>query len=255
MERYITKFKEQGYVILPFTINHRLIDSSVNALDGHYKYYSEHYNNNNRVQDFWKQSKYIKDIACDIRVLDFLRETFGRKFFPFQTLNFEKGSSQRLHSDYYHFAPSKKDYMVGVWVAFEDVHADSGPLMVVPKSHKLPVNFPEDFGIKPGTRKNPYKYYSEYEDGIEEIVKSKKMETKKIALRKGEILVWASNLIHGGSTIINPNLTRKSQVTHYFGTGLRYFTPVLSGKKWYQKKYRLPFDISKGKRSIINLFL
>ena len=40
----------------------------------------------------------------------------------------------------------------------------------------------------------------------------------------------------------------------YFRTGLRYFTPVLSEKKWYKRKYRIPYNIVTGKRSISNLF-
>ena len=45
-------------------------------------------------------------------------------------------------------------------------------------------------------------------------------------LRKGEALIWSSNLLHGGSPQRDPSLTRWSQVTHYFFEGCRYWKPL-----------------------------
>jgi hypothetical protein len=48
----------------------------------------------------------------------------------------------------------------------------------------------------------------------------------------GEAIIWASNLIHGGSLPVDNNLTRLSQVTHYFFEGAeKYYTPLLSDPK------------------------
>ena len=55
------------------------------------------------------------------------------------------------------------------------------------------------------------------------------LESQTATMRKGEALIWSSNLLHGGS----PHrpiaaLTRWSQVTHYFFEGGRYWKPLAS---------------------------
>jgi hypothetical protein len=40
--------------------------------------------------------------------------------------------------------------------------------------------------------------------------------------------VWSANLLHGGSPQRDKNRTRKSQVTHYFFEGCKYYTPAIS---------------------------
>ena len=47
-------------------------------------------------------------------------------------------------------------------------------------------------------------------------------------IKKGHALVWSANLLHGGSPANDPERTRKSQVTHYFFEGTRYYTPLMS---------------------------
>ena len=63
----------------------------------------------------------------------------GREAFPFQTLIFQRGSQQHLHSDAVHFNSWPKGFMCGVWLALEDITQDNGPLMYHPGSHKWAV--------------------------------------------------------------------------------------------------------------------
>src|SRR5262249_28209095 len=46
--------------------------------------------------------------------------------------------------------------------------------------------------------------------------------------RKGDTLIWAANLLHGGSHQRDLNATRWSQVTHYFFENCCYITPMNS---------------------------
>jgi hypothetical protein len=41
-------------------------------------------------------------------------------------------------------------------------------------------------------------------------------------------VIWAANLLHGGSLQRNKQRSRHSQVTHYFFEGCKYYTPILS---------------------------
>jgi ectoine hydroxylase-related dioxygenase (phytanoyl-CoA dioxygenase family) len=70
------------------------------------------------------------------KVMDTLSFLYAKEPFPFSTINFIKGSNQPLHSDIIHFHTVPALWMVGVWVAFEDVDETNGSLKIVPGSHK-----------------------------------------------------------------------------------------------------------------------
>ena len=63
---------------------------------------------------------------------------------------------------------------------------------------------------------------------------------------KGECIIWASNLLHGGAPISNPNSTRYAQATHFYFEGCNHyyapmFSDVVNGK--YSKKNLSEKDI------------
>ena len=45
--------------------------------------------------------------------------------------------------------------------------------------------------------------------------RSKNYKKDQFIARKGDILLWHGQLIHGGDAVVNPSLTRKSYVCHY----------------------------------------
>lgn len=47
-------------------------------------------------------------------------------------LNFPRGSQQETRSDTYFFNSIPSGFMCGVWVALENIHPDSGPLLYSP---------------------------------------------------------------------------------------------------------------------------
>ena len=58
--------------------------------------------------------------------------------------------------------------------------------------------------------------YDKYEDEVERRLKKSNLIKQKFIAKKGDILIWHSNLLHGGEEVINPKLTRKSMVLHYY---------------------------------------
>jgi len=67
--------------------------------------------------------------------------------------------------------------------------------------------------------------------------------------RKGEVLIWHANLLHGGSAVINQCRSRWSQVSHYYFRGCGYTTPMLHtsdaeplGEQWRHA----PLDLSRA---------
>jgi ectoine hydroxylase-related dioxygenase (phytanoyl-CoA dioxygenase family) len=123
--------------------------------------------------------------------------------------------------------------MCGVWVALEDIDESSGPLVYYAGSHRLPEMSPADLLIAPTQEE-----YPKYEAYVQEQIEREGLEPRLGTLRKGEALVWASNLLHGGSPRADPQRTRRSQVTHYFFSDCRYWTPMLSSEE--QRHWRNP---------------
>jgi ectoine hydroxylase-related dioxygenase (phytanoyl-CoA dioxygenase family) len=113
--------------------------------------------------------------------------------------------------------------MCGVWVALEDIDETSGPLVYYPGSQRLPEVTTTDVGMAP-TEEEAGKYATY----IGELISRNGYEPRVGLLKKGQALVWASNLLHGGSPTQDPDRTRLSQVTHYYFEGCRYWTPMLS---------------------------
>ena len=182
--------------------------------------------NEQRVQDLWMHSDPVKQVASSPVIIDTLKMLYGRDAIPFQTLNFPVGSQQRAHSDTIHFSSLPARFMCGVWVALEDISEEQGPVFYYPGSHKLPEY---DFShFKVSVEDTNYYDYPSYEDFIEKIVTTSGYPKKLFEAKKGDALIWSSNIIHGGSPVLKEKSTRYSQVTHYYFKDCIYYTPMLS---------------------------
>ena len=179
-----------------------------------------------RCADIWKWNPDARQIAANAGVLALLQEIYGRKAFPFQTLNFLTGSQQSAHVDIVHFSARPVHYMCGVWLALEDVHADAGPLLYYPGSHKWPVLTPESLGLPLADSAAPYEHYAQIEAGWERQRSEHRAELVTFEARRGQALIWDANLMHGGSLHRDRTRTRLSQVTHYFFEECSYYTPL-----------------------------
>ncbi len=71
-----------------------------------------------------------------------------RPAFPQGSINFEYGSAQEAHQDTAVFHVFPPNFIVGAWIACEDISPGCGPLMFYPKSHRQPLfnkfdNYPQ----------------------------------------------------------------------------------------------------------------
>ena len=216
-----------GYIIFDTDIPSDLIDEVVR--------YSDSVLNDKvkRVQDAWKHNDSVKQLSLYPTIIHKIREVYGKEPLPFQTLNFKVGTTQRIHSDTLHFHSHPPRNMCGVWVALEDITEDNGPLFYYPKTHLEPCLTYRDIGLP---EKHPESYPA-YEEFLQNMVDYAGYERREATIKKGQAIIWDANLLHGGSPIKNPELTRYSQVTHYFFESEYYYTPALTrkGKLTYRK--------------------
>jgi len=196
-----------------------------------------------RIQNYLNNSS-VKEIACNDLLIKMLSKIYGRKAFPFQTLNFPYGTQQKGHSDNVHFDSIPNNFMAGVWVALEDIHEDSGPLFFYEGSHKWPRV--DNFLLGYKQDKNQAPHYHKYTEFWESYADYSKADKKLFLAKKGECLIWSSNLVHGGSKQTDFKRTRWSQVTHYYFEDCSYYTPVFSDEVFNRYCWKEPQNIKTG---------
>lgn len=224
-QQQIDQFKRDGLLVLDCQLEESLLERAVSGVEPHYEYLegSGQYAHGTRIQNAWRFNSAVRSIALDRRVEYALRVLFGRKPRPFQTLNFPVGTEQKTHSDTIHFNSQPSGFMAGAWVALEDVDENNGALTYYPGSHTLPEVTMQDVGVPPS-----YAHYPEYERFIQAMVEEKGLLPVRGVLKKGQVLIWHANLLHGGGSHPDKSRSRHSQVTHYYFDGCRYFTPMHS---------------------------
>jgi hypothetical protein len=154
-------------------------------------------------------------------LLHAIRLLMEREPKPLQTITSHKGSQQGVHSDSIHMTTYPLGYLSAAWIAFEDIHPDSGPLVFYPGSHRLPFLFSKDVGISESEfQREGYRSYQEkYEPRIQELIAGHQLEPHYFHARKGDVLLWHANLLHGGSPRRDLRLSRKAVVCHFFVKG------------------------------------
>ena len=209
-----------------------------------------------RLQDMWRENEDVKAVAANPQLIALLSKLYDRECFPFQTLNFPVGTQQTPHSDSVHFSTIPERFMVGVWVALEDIGPDQGPLVYYPGSHKWPTIYNDwiDHKFHGDAKTVQNDRYFQYKQFWRAMVEERKIEPTYFHAKKGQTLIWAANLIHGGSTHNDPMKTRWSQVTHYYFKGCVYYTPLLSDPAIGNLHMRKPHDISTG-QPVTNQYL
>jgi ectoine hydroxylase-related dioxygenase (phytanoyl-CoA dioxygenase family) len=245
-------FHDNGYVVIDLNLKEEeiqdIVDDVYHALKienttYHADYYQ--YTESKRIFEHWKKSDNIANLTLNKKITDSLHILYGKEPIPFSTINFIKGSNQPLHSDTIHFHTIPNLWMCGVWVAFEDVDETNGSLTIVPGSHRWPVydydnlKLPHPDTIENGTEVN----YREYEKFIKDLVKEKNADTHIVRIKKNQALIWAANMLHGGTNIegvTDLSKTRLTQANHYFFGGCQnYYHPMFSEKHKgiYAKKW------------------
>ncbi len=199
-----------------------------------------------RIQDAWKFDKDVRAIAANQAVIDLLTKLYGRTAFPFQTLNFPVGTQQDVHSDSVHFSSLPERFMCGVWLAMEDISLDAGPLFYYPGSHTWPMVSNaligrRGFGSELSSAQDPFgpawRALCDAHDASPEV----------FLAQKGQALIWCANLLHGGSQLNDPRITRWSQVTHYYFDDCVYYTPAFSDEATGHLQLRSIRGVNDGK--------
>ena len=154
-------------------------------------------------------------------LLQWIRLLLEREPRVLQTIASHKGSQQPAHSDSIHMTTYPLGYLAAAWIAFEDIHADSGPLVYYPGSHRWPYLFSHNVSISESEfqREGYRTYQAKYEPKIRELIAEGGIEPHYFEAQRGDVLIWHANLVHGGSPRHDLQRSRRAVVAHYFGKG------------------------------------
>lgn len=220
-ETALRQFVEQGYMVLPAAIEEpllRRIDAELDdAIERKFEGYE--YGSSQRLRNLHLRYPGVRALWRHPMVMRYLQLVFGVPARPCQTLTYIFGSQQEAHQDTVHLTPFPAGYMCGVWVALEDVKADSGELEVFPGTHRLPRVYMKDAGCPKVTDDDWAEFGEKVVTRYRRMIDDGGFGKVTYRPRRGTVLVWHENLLHGGSVRIDASLSRRSIVSHYFADG------------------------------------
>ena len=221
---------ENGYLVVPKLIPFDVLDAAWSAYEealasgglGPLTYVNEARTLLDRKLDPHLQIVAIRALQHRAEVLKWTDLLFGRKTVPFQTIMGHAGSQQAAHSDSIHMTTYPLGYLIANWIAFEDIMPDSGALEYYPGSHRLPYALSKDVGIEQNEfkEKGHSVYHERYEPFIGNACEKAGLKKETFYAKKGDTLFWHANLVHGGGRRIDPDVSRKALVCHYFAEGV-----------------------------------
>ena len=242
-------YEENGYLV--FNINDNFLIDCVNVdvekilkedtkIKKNSKIFS--YNQSPRIVESYKKSKNCKKLAKHPKVINMLKYLYGKSPLAFSTINFLTSTQQPLHSDYAHFGTIPELLLIGTWIALEDINPDSGPLQIVPKSHKWSIYrySEQNNGKVPSGLDEIKKQYTQYENWVKNEIKTKNLRQITPMMKKGDCIIWSANILHGSPECKIPGSSRKSQVTHWTLENIeKHYNPIFSdviNKKIVERK-------------------
>ncbi|MBN3801611.1 phytanoyl-CoA dioxygenase family protein [Paraburkholderia sp. Ac-20336] len=166
-----------------------------------------------KINDLYLDMEGVRELALSDRLALILGQLLEYPPALCNSLYFEKGSQQPPHVDSIYMTPVTANHLIAIWVALEDTHVDAGQLEYYPGSHKI-----EPMIFSNGTRHFVPDEMPEWHAYIEAEVAQHGFTKQVFPAKKGDVLIWHANLLHGGSPIADPSRTRKSLVFHYFST-------------------------------------
>jgi hypothetical protein len=229
----LSSWVRDGFVIIPNAIPHEVIDAldleveHIWAGTSSYRCLVEYWENGIRTEqvagaDFKERAVKLLDlhgvsdaarqIIFSKKIERFLTLLFERPALATQTLYFRWGSRQEMHQDSAFVKISSPMELVASWVALEDISPDSGELEFYVGSHRL-----EDYLFEGSSKWMPVgsNEYRAYVDSLHSRCAQRGLARERFLAKKGDVLLWSADLVHGGSSYVSKGVTRKSFVTHY----------------------------------------
>lgn len=200
-----------GYIILDGIFSEHLCDAACASMERIWA--SREADPAERIHNLFRDDPVLAEVFNKQILTEYASLIFNHPAHPRYSINFLLGSEQAIHQDSAVFFTWPTNYLLGAWIALEDIGPDCGPLVYYPGSHRefwQGWTDPPQTCLKTCDKATASRYY----DWIEET--KSKYQPQLFTAKKGDVLLWHAGLFHGGSKIVDKNSSRKSMVVHYF---------------------------------------
>jgi phytanoyl-CoA hydroxylase len=231
--KVLAKYIDDGYVIFPKATDESIIDEYLDLFEAAwdvppYTIYMQwnrevisidraHYDDVAKVSDVHSYFSKAGELIFPPPVLRFLTQIYERPPVVFQSMTMRKGSQENLHIDTGPLTLTEPMAMAASWVALEDVQPRSGEFQFVPGSHRLPELL--HYGTDKG-HDGDYREYHKILQTTMQMCEERGLKTEIFKAKKGDVLIWHADLMHGGVEIEDRSRTRKSLVAHFMPLGV-----------------------------------
>ena len=189
-----------------------------------------------KVNNLFVESEATRRGTFHPHVLELLGELLGSPPLAINSLNFYYGSQQPAHIDSWYMPPPDDSKLAVASIFLEDVTEDNGPLFYYPGSHKIPPHRFSHGGLAAVASEmdacNAY---------IQNEIEARGLRKETLMAKKGDLLLWHCQLLHGGCPINRFDQTRRSLVTHYWGSSIVSADRVASfgdGELYLERDYK-----------------
>lgn len=228
---HLRQFRQRGYAVLERAIDpghiDRLLQEAAQLYEEGEKYVlkmgkglvghpeSAVLPRKGRLYDLYVNNLSSREMALAAPVVRFLSLLYGEAPLLFQSMLFTWGSEQSIHKDTAFVVIDAPCTLTATWIALEDIQPGSGELMYYPGSHRDPLFLFSEEHLSWVPQRDGKMVHARYSQFLHEQAQQKSSVLEHFLARKGDVLVWHPNLAHGGSAITQPELTRRSLVSHY----------------------------------------
>lgn len=227
---WLRQFRDKGYVVWEKLIKPDLIDAfiadvrSIRNYPGcfvstdhgrtrSFRFTDSKFGSFESVFDLYVNFESARRVCFHPRITRFLTLLFDTTPLAIQQLLFQRSNQHLLHQDTAYVCVKDALLMAATWIALEDVVPGRGELTYFEGSHKLPHKLFAD-GSK--------RFRAELDDAeatqaqLLESCAKHGYEKRDFIAKKGDVFVWAADLVHGSNPRTAPeHETRMSCVTHY----------------------------------------
>ena len=199
-----------------------------------------------KLNDLFLSCPEVREITAGAELAPILSELLAGFPMICNSLNFEFGSQQAYHFDTFYMPSPTPNKMVASWIALEDATDSNGPLNYYPGSHKIPPYlFSNGSTIIVPAEMDSFRQY------MAQQIEEHGLKSEVLLAKKGDVLIWHSQLFHGGSEILDKNKSRRSLVTHYFTREdfPEIDPPLITGQSAYMARGAQPVPYEFAKKS------
>ena len=175
----------------------------------------------------------LRALALYPPLLEMLEDLIGEPMMLHLALTGWVSTERTWHQDDYLNPPFVVSWYAAVWMALDEIHADSGPFEYLPGSHRWRLlrgervrHFLTEEELsrrEPGSDLNHWPQYAErfVTPAVEQEIRRSGLPIRRFVGKKGDVLIWHGRLMHRGSVPRVAGMPRLALITHYSGVNHR----------------------------------